>query len=415
MNNHIKANKSERGQAIVLIVLSIVGLFGFAALALDMGQIYMARRSAQAAADAAALAAADDAVIGSKNATVAISKAFVMASNNGYNNDKKTNWVVVKNPPENSPYCGSCGALTNDYYQVRIKVRVKPIFAQLFFNGAEQTEVEAIAHGKPAGSLTENDAIVSLSKGSDSFTFDGNTSSYVDGGNIRSFGDMTKNGASGGITVVNGKVFYAGDFKGHTSPFSPQPEKASLLDGLPSFAAPYCPTAAEAATWTNAGAYRTKNINGVDYYYYASGLSVENLGKGIHCIEGGIGKGNYKGSGVLIVLLSGGIQQTGHDSIDFSCASDLKDVNGNQFGGLVFYAPPTNTSTFKFGGNSDAYINGTFFAPGANCTIGGTPDGRADHAAFVCYTVTIHGNPVFNVNYNPAELFHTAALISLVQ
>ena len=42
----------------VLIILAIVALFGFAALAVDIGRLYAERRRIQSAADAAALAAA---------------------------------------------------------------------------------------------------------------------------------------------------------------------------------------------------------------------------------------------------------------------------------------------------------------------------------------------------------------------
>ncbi len=139
------------------------------------------------------------------------------------------------------------------------------------------------------------------------------------------------------------------------------------------------------------------------------------LPKGIHCIDGGIGKGEYSGTGVLIVLLSGGIQQTGGDSFDFRAATDIKDSNGNQFGGLVFYAPPTNTSEMKFGGNSNLYLQGTFFAPGADCDAGGSEDGVAYHTAIICKTVKVHGNPDLLITFKPEELFHFPPRVELVQ
>ncbi|MCI0553607.1 MAG: pilus assembly protein TadG-related protein, partial [Anaerolineae bacterium] len=49
---------SEKGQALVLIALAAVGLFAFAALAIDGGRVFSDRRHAQNAADTAALAAA---------------------------------------------------------------------------------------------------------------------------------------------------------------------------------------------------------------------------------------------------------------------------------------------------------------------------------------------------------------------
>ncbi|TMG69995.1 MAG: hypothetical protein E6H86_01775, partial [Chloroflexi bacterium] len=52
--------RTQRGQAIVLIGLIIVVLFGFAGLAIDGGRGYLDRRHVQSSVDAAALAAAYD-------------------------------------------------------------------------------------------------------------------------------------------------------------------------------------------------------------------------------------------------------------------------------------------------------------------------------------------------------------------
>ena len=52
-----KAN-FERGQALILIVLAMVGLAGMAGLVVDGGNLFLDRRNAQNAADSAALAAA---------------------------------------------------------------------------------------------------------------------------------------------------------------------------------------------------------------------------------------------------------------------------------------------------------------------------------------------------------------------
>lgn len=53
-----KIAPAERGQAIVLMVLLFIALLGIVALAVDGGRLYLERRSAQNAADNAALAGA---------------------------------------------------------------------------------------------------------------------------------------------------------------------------------------------------------------------------------------------------------------------------------------------------------------------------------------------------------------------
>jgi Flp pilus assembly protein TadG len=49
-----KKHNSERGQAIVLIVLAMIVLLGFTALAVDGSMVYSDRRMVQNAADASA-------------------------------------------------------------------------------------------------------------------------------------------------------------------------------------------------------------------------------------------------------------------------------------------------------------------------------------------------------------------------
>lgn len=417
MKAHRGANPTEKGQALVLIIFSIVGLLGFAALAVDMGQIFMTRRNAQAAADAAALAAASEAVAGSLDRDDAIARAFEMAGINGFNNDQVGNWVVVNNPPVGGPYCGVCGSPTaEDYYQVKITVRMNPIFSQFVYGKDKQTTVEAIAHAEDISTITGNDALVSLSNLNDSLEFDGTTSVNLSGGNIRSMGGMVKNGASGSIVVTDGKVYYSTTFKGHTNPFSPKPSKNQAGD-VNGFTPPYCPSGSEVTdgTWTKTGSFYQKQINGVKTFYYPNGLSVENLPSGIHCIENGIGKGNYVGNNVLLVLLSGGIKQTGNDSFDLRADNDIKDANGNQFGGLLMYVPLANTSVLQFGGNSEAYVHGTIYAPGATCNVGGTSDGQAYHTSIVCQKVKIHGTPDLKIIYKSSELFQLPPTVELAQ
>jgi uncharacterized membrane protein len=52
---------TEKGQAMVLLVLAFIVLLGFAALAIDGGMVYSDRRISQNAADAASLAGAGEA------------------------------------------------------------------------------------------------------------------------------------------------------------------------------------------------------------------------------------------------------------------------------------------------------------------------------------------------------------------
>jgi hypothetical protein len=52
------AKNEDRGQAMILFAVALIGLLAFVALVVDTGQLYSERRNAQSAADSTALAAA---------------------------------------------------------------------------------------------------------------------------------------------------------------------------------------------------------------------------------------------------------------------------------------------------------------------------------------------------------------------
>src|SRR6185369_4639776 len=86
---------SEKGQAIIIIVFSILGLLGAAALAIDGGRAYIEQGRVQSAADAAALAGALARVEQKEWREYALAGALA----NGYDNNGDTNTVELNTPP----------------------------------------------------------------------------------------------------------------------------------------------------------------------------------------------------------------------------------------------------------------------------------------------------------------------------
>src|SRR5512142_51844 len=95
----MKTKNHERGQALIIIVFALIGLFGITALAVDGGMAYSDRRNAQNAADSAALAAALADIRGRDPQAVALSAAAI----DGYNGSG-ANTVTVT--PSDSPRGG---------------------------------------------------------------------------------------------------------------------------------------------------------------------------------------------------------------------------------------------------------------------------------------------------------------------
>src|SRR5258706_176054 len=85
----------ERGQALILIVFSIIGLVGLSSLPMDGGNAYLERRKTQNAADTAALSGAIARIEDSNWRQVAVTSA----KSNGYDTDGITNIVELDAPP----------------------------------------------------------------------------------------------------------------------------------------------------------------------------------------------------------------------------------------------------------------------------------------------------------------------------
>lgn len=133
----MKNKRSEKGQAIVLLVLLITGLVAIAGLAIDGGRLYSARRNAQNAADNAALAAAL-AMCSSGSASTA---ALASAATNSFNNDGTTNTVDVNVPPSTGPNAGD-----SDYVEILIDSSEAGTISQLVFQGELAYSARAVGH-----------------------------------------------------------------------------------------------------------------------------------------------------------------------------------------------------------------------------------------------------------------------------
>jgi hypothetical protein len=406
--------RTERGQALVLIIFAIVAIFAFAGVALDGGRVYSERRRAQNAADAAAFAAASAAANGGNYATSGIS----LASANGFDNNGTTTWVAVDNPPVSGAYGPSSGLSTEEralYYQVTISQKVDPIFAQLFYSGEEKITVEAVAKAADISAYTGLNALLSLDKtvGDTGFVIDGNATISIHGGNTWSNNNGIKNGNSGNVQVYTsydnstyGDYNYVGDWpSGKRDKMYGNFNHVPATLSVPVVPQPYCPSGS---------APKTETWSGVTYYLRDGGSLPATLSPGVWCITGELNS-NTQGYNVLVVLLDSGIKYTGNGDLELTRDADLIDKNGHQYGGMVIYAPPSNTNTFRFGGNSQSLFNGTVYAPGMECDFGGTPNNTSNHTAMVCGTIKIHGNPEVRIVYHPEQNYRLSPTLELTQ
>lgn len=422
----MKTHRYEQGQVLVLIILSIVGLMGFAALAVDGGQVYAERRHSQAAADAAALAAASKFQDhGSPDDIRAAGLA--LASQNGYIHGDKdgTTKVEVYNPPTSGPY--SEVSDRNKYFQVIITSKVKPIFAQFVFSGDQYITTEAVVRAENVSQLSSGNAIFALNNLPSSqpgIGFKGNVGVHVDGGNIFSNSDAAKDGAAGVVEATGGGKTYThegfelkGADCGPGKTVNPCPVTGVDTQTVPDAIEPYCPP----STATN-----PTTITGINYYVWPTSGSVpEVLQPGIHCFYDGItlhGGDSLKGDGVLLVFKKGGLTVTGNPKMELTRPDDLFDSRTDQqYGGMLIFVSKTNVNssgegpTITMGGTADSRINGTVYAPRSTCDLGGTSQGNAFHTALICNNFSFHGTQDVWITYKAEENYQFPASLSVNQ
>jgi len=206
---------TERGQALILIALAAVGIFGIVGLAIDGGAKFSDQRQAQNAADTAALAAAyakvDALLNGDANTpaecppasgtpstvcTELLAAGFARATSNGYDGNLVTNTVEIYSPPPTGPNAGN-----ENYVQVIITSNVKTTFARVI--GIQQTQNVVLAETsiRQGGFLADGAMIISYDPdpGCSSGTGSG-------GGSVDISGSGVVNLTGGGIFMNSDEV-----------------------------------------------------------------------------------------------------------------------------------------------------------------------------------------------------------------
>jgi len=187
----MKTDRTQKGQALILIVLAVVGLIALTGLAVDGSATYSNRQGATNAAETAALTGALD-LANNKTSSTAITDATTAATTGGFANGTAAT-VTVNNPPVASAACNGTlptfSQSSSQYVQVVINTNVNTSFSSLV--GVKQTHncVDAIARGQSgtSGSMFNGAAIVATDNASgcnQTMLFNGSANVTTTGGSI---------------------------------------------------------------------------------------------------------------------------------------------------------------------------------------------------------------------------------------
>ena len=415
--------KSQRGQALVLIVFGIVGLIGITALAVDSGNAFGARRRAQSAADNAALSAAL-AKINTQSLTTA---AYNITRVNGFVDSE----VTIQNPP--GPGCNGTTPnpvrLTNPldpyntdsinyYIQVVIRSSVDTYFGPVIGINQVNNCVQAIARAKPLRYIPPffGNAVVGLAPPDE----DEDENSYDSG---------TSESAK---WIIKGGGIFAND-----NAYSKDWNSVTFPDG-------HCVTAVGTATHFNCPAaenmteyaYKypedilplmppTPPCDGTAFVDPADGKIHEETGfegrgsniasftgdyaPGVYCITdaGGEIRGSITGAGVTFYIsdLDAELKFRGEGGFIAAQAPTI-----GTYKGVLIFAPITDSPCTDFTdsdaqriqirGNGSTPIVGTIIIPSACIDYRGNGTGDAMDSMIVGYYVTSNGTADVTVTYH---------------
>lgn len=402
---------SERGQVLVIIVLTMFGLMGITGLAIDGSRAYSDRRQAQNAADTAALAAALAYVRTPGEDWTAV--GFSRAASNGYDDNEVSNFVDVYHPPIQGPYAGN-----TDYVQVIITSHLDTLFGRVL--GIEQVTntVEAVARVDPSvpSTLYDGNAVVGLAPHEcKAVKFQGNANTTLTGGglfvnsdcNVAAFFNNSSSASltAPSLTVVGDESHAVGALNVSTitenvqDQARPYPPREYILPN------PECVenAAKDGETLTPGNWSGTFPPAGIKY-----------LESGVYCVNSGdfrLNGGDYlEGHDVFIWIESGEVRWNGGATVK------LYAPDTGPYAGLLLYLPITNSSGVTINGNSGSGVEGTVMAPASPVDIQGTGDAGIT-GQIIGYTVDLGGTSGVDVHYDNTKTWNalTSPSIELMQ
>lgn len=435
----VSPSRSESGQVILLVVLALIGLLAFTALAIDGGMVYSDHRNAQNAADASALAGA--LALANNQIDQIVPQALARAETNDFNNDQVNNWVNVYYPPMDGTYQGD-----PHYVQVKIRSRSNTSLIHLIYKGLAENQVEAVA--RVLDSQTMGGATIlygmSLNK-CKTLEFDGTGDVSVENGNIFSNSKANNHpscesavqGGSGTIDVQGGDIQIVGSFNinGNAGSVTPNPLTGVAQEEPLTVPPPKCPD-------TSSGDVHLTNNNSLqlDPGRYGS-IDVQGgnltLNSGLFCIEGDFtsngGSVKSVSPGVMIYMMggssSGKFALAGNTQVDLQAHTkdwildtQVENPAKLDYGGMLLYMDPLNPNSATILGASSSSFIGTVFSPSGQCVIGGNsqnitgdPEIQLNISSqIICDTIKTAGNPKLNMVYQASDNFQPSAQISLV-
>jgi hypothetical protein len=406
----MKRLKDESGQALIITALCMTCLFGFAALATDVGIMLREKRMVQTAADGAAVAGASEMFVGTAQVS---SVAKAAAGLNGYSDGVNGVTVVVNGGPTTGPAYGPHAGVSG-YVEVIVSKVQPTIFMNLFgvFNMTPTARAVA-TYGQTNGCIvtlgtTGTDisiignanitvATCGIAVNSSSLATDPNPAMYLQG-------SATLTASS--IAIVGGDKE-----QGNVSltPANPINGAVPTSDPLaPKLGTPPAPTgcinvpasAISGATHLTPGCYNGISLANTQYLTLDTGQYVIN------------GPLSLQGTSTLDGIAGVQLVLYGATSMGGTTNLKLKAIQADPYDGLLIWQPASNISDLHLIGTPGSDIEGIVYAPAALVDLQGHA-GATIAVDFVVSKLKLQGDATLTsfASVDPNSLLQTVRLV----
>jgi hypothetical protein len=439
--------RHENGQVIVLMVVGIITLLGFSALAIDGARLFSERRNLQGVCDTAAMTAAG--YIGQFTPSFihnnfktnfgveprAEQAALEIIRANGYIDD-------VYNPfggndrlyIDVAPVSPSRNEFTSYHVIVKMISEVDPIFAQLVYHEPIMANADTevifwpkmnMAYGRALFStatdgarrieLTGDSEINILNSGifassidSQAIYISGSSSAYI-------YGDVTSVGGvdySFGLLVQGTGIVQE---NAQPLPLAPIPTPSDC-SSLSTSVETYDPVSG--ITWHTPGRIITPTNISTGHHIFQSGW---------YCITE-----DFQISGGIVETETTGAMfyiQEGDTNFNISAGlTDLRaaqngeanDIAENVWDGMLIYMDQSNIGTVSIKPDPGSYLEGTIYAPGPpqndsspKCSIHGSGLTDILKVQFICYSITMTGNSGLSMEFESTMFYESPITMNL--
>lgn len=411
----------ESGQSLVIAALCMTCLFGFVALAADVGMMLREKRLVQTAADSGAVAGAAE--LNYTDVTAAVQAA---TAQNGFANGTNGATVTVNGPPT-GPTSGP-HANNSNYVEVIVSQSQPTVFMRLFGRDAMTVSARAVAtlSASPGCiytlstsgtgiSLSNNAQLNAPGCGIIANSSSGTAVSVVGGAKITA-GAV---GAVGGVSTNNGGSISPTGVSG----VAPISDPLGFLQP-PTYSAASCGNdplthfgngGASYSVGPGSAFSTTQTGNIVCYNSLTLGANGDTVtvNPGIYVITGALtfaSGTNLGGQGVTFYLTGNGSVNIGNNAnLNFSAPT-----NGN-YDGILFYQDRSDGNSASIQGGATSTLSGILYFPDAALNIGNGSRSTISASVIASSLTIVGGSTLQENNYSTINSSSPLTAVKLVE